>query len=148
MTQMATMVMVVLLVLPFFERAQPILQSLPEADATKSDPGELSGQIDISRVSFRYQADSPLVLNDVSLTIAAGEYVAIVGPSGSGKSTLLRLLLGLETPTSGRVAYGGRDLAHLDVQKLRKKLGVVMQGSRDPGRLNLREHRWCHAPHD
>ena len=129
MTQMSTTLLVVLLVVPYYERAQPILQALPEVDPSKSDPGELNGEIDISHVSFQYQPDSPLVLNDVSMTITAGEYVAIVGPSGCGKSTLFRLLLGLESPTSGRVSYDGQDVTQIDVQKLRKKLGVVMQGS-------------------
>src|SRR5262249_49801864 len=112
--------MSVLAVIPLYERAKPILRSHPEVDLTKSDPGELSGAIDIEHVCFRYHEDGPLVLNDVSLHINPGEYIALVGPSGSGKSTLTRLLLGLETPESGSIYYDGRDLAQLDVQKLRR----------------------------
>src|SRR5262249_59451826 len=52
-------------------------------------------------------------LRDVNLSIAAGEFVAIVGPSGSGKSTLLNLMAGLDSPNAGRVLVGGRDLALL-----------------------------------
>ncbi len=67
------------------------------------------------------------MLQDVSLHIGAGEFVAIVGPSGCGKSTLIRLLLGFETPLAGAIYYDGQDLAGLDVEKVRRQLGVVLQ---------------------
>ena len=60
-------------------------------------------------------------LDGVSFSVQRGGYCAIVGPSGSGKSTLLRMLLGLEAPESGSIYYDGRDLAMLDVQKLRRR---------------------------
>ncbi|HEY7789130.1 MAG TPA: NHLP bacteriocin export ABC transporter permease/ATPase subunit [Vicinamibacterales bacterium] len=116
--------------LPLYERARPVLESLPEVDDDKMDPGEISGAIEVSRVSFRYDADGPLILDDVSLKIEPGEFVAVVGPSGSGKSTLLRMLLGLDRPETGSVYYDGKDLALLDVQKLRRRIGVVMQNNR------------------
>ena len=119
----------VLTVVPLWERARPILEASPEVDLTKSDPGEVTGEIEMSHVTFRYQADGPAVLSDVSLRIEPGEYVAIVGPSGSGKSTLLRMLLGLDLPETGSVYFDGRDLGSLDVQKLRRKIGVVNQGA-------------------
>jgi ABC-type bacteriocin/lantibiotic exporter with double-glycine peptidase domain len=81
-------------------------------------------------VSFRYAADGPLVLDDVSIEAHAGEYVALVGPSGSGKSTLLRLLLGFDAPDAGAVYYDGQDLAAVDVTGVREQLGVVLQTSR------------------
>jgi ABC-type bacteriocin/lantibiotic exporter with double-glycine peptidase domain len=62
--------------------------------------------------------------------IAPGEYVALVGPSGSGKSTLFRLLLGLDVPEAGAVYYDGRNLAQLDVAKVRRRMGVVMQAGK------------------
>ncbi|HEY7062222.1 MAG TPA: NHLP bacteriocin export ABC transporter permease/ATPase subunit [Chloroflexota bacterium] len=120
----------VLQVVPTFERAKPILESLPEVDQTKSDPGELSGQIEIDHVSFRYEADGPLVLDDVSLTICPAEFVALVGASGSGKSTLLRLLLGFDTPEAGTILYDGRDLATLDPRGVRRQIGSVLQNGR------------------
>jgi ABC-type bacteriocin/lantibiotic exporter with double-glycine peptidase domain len=72
----------------------------------------------------------PAVVRDVSLTIVPGEYVAFVGASGSGKSTLFRLLLGFETPESGAVYFDGQDLSGLDLQELRRQIGVVLQSSR------------------
>ncbi len=114
-------------VVPLYERARPILEALPEADVTSADPGELSGDIELSHVSFRYQADGPLVLDDISVQIRAGEFVAFVGPSGAGKSTLLRLLLGFERPTAGSVYYDRLDLAGLDCQAVRRQVGVVLQ---------------------
>ena len=112
---------------PLFEQARPILQAIPESDPTKIPPGELTGAIEFSHVGFGYTADGPKVLQDVSFKISPGEYVAIVGPSGSGKSTIARLMLGLESPASGTVFYDGQDLALLDTQALRRRIGVVLQ---------------------
>src|SRR5690606_9651633 len=103
----------------------------------KDDPGVLSGAIEFSRISFRYSDDGPLVLDDVSLSARAGEFVAIVGASGCGKSTLIRLLLGFEQPESGQVLLDGKDLGELDVLAVRRQMGVVLQNSRPmPGSLH------------
>jgi ATP-binding cassette subfamily C protein len=119
---------------PIYERAVPILQTAPEVDESGVHPGELRGEIRLDGVSFRYETDGPLILDDVSVEIKPGECVAIVGPSGSGKSTLLRLLLGFERPEAGQVLYDGRDLATLDVREVRRQVGVVLQnGSVMPG---------------
>ncbi|MHB8520223.1 MAG: NHLP bacteriocin export ABC transporter permease/ATPase subunit [Limisphaerales bacterium] len=130
MLEMSSSLISILNVVPVYERAKPILETLPEVDEGKSDPGDLQGKIELSHVAFRYKADGPLVLQDLSFQINPGEFVAIVGPSGSGKSTLMRLLLGFETPESGTIYYDGLDLAGLDVQAVRRQLGVVLQGGK------------------
>jgi ATP-binding cassette subfamily C protein len=121
---------------PLYERLAPILQTLPEVDDVKHNPGALVGQIEINNVSFRYDPDGPLILEDISVSIEPGEFVAFVGPSGSGKSTLFRLLLGFETPEAGSLFYDGKDLAGLDLRAVRKQFGVVLQkGALMPGSI-------------
>lgn len=115
-----------LAVVPMFGKLAPILAADPELTTTRADPGDLSGRVSLAEVSFRY-GDGPAVLDKVSLTVEAGEFVAVVGPSGSGKSTLLRLLLGFERPSSGSVLYDGQDLTELDVSAVRRQCGVVLQ---------------------
>jgi len=117
-------------VVPIFERISPMLETLPERQASRPDAGELSGALEVSHVCFRYVADGPLTLDDVSFTARRGEFVALVGPSGSGKSTICRLLLGFDTPESGTVSYDGRDLATLDLASVRRQMGVVLQGGK------------------
>ncbi len=87
----------------------------------------LVGQIELDRVCFRYRPDGGEVVRDVSLKIAAGEVVGIVGRSGSGKSTLTRLIQRLYSPERGRVLLDGADLAVADVASLRRQIGVVLQ---------------------
>jgi ATP-binding cassette subfamily C protein len=96
-------------------------------DASKVDPGELSGRVEVDHVSFGYVDGAPPVLNDVSLTIEPGQFVAFVGASGCGKTTLMKIMLGFETPTAGAVFYDGQDLRKIDIQSLRRQVGVVLQ---------------------
>jgi NHLM bacteriocin system ABC transporter ATP-binding protein len=120
----------ILAAFPHYENARPIFTATPEVTGGRSQPGPLTGEIDVQHVVFRYHADAPLTLREVSIQVRAGEFVALVGPSGSGKSTLLRLLLGFETPESGAVYYDGQDLAGLDVHAVRRQIGVVLQQGR------------------
>ena len=120
----------VLTMIPLYERLSPILETVPEVDESKAEPGDLAGEIEFSHVSFRYQADGPLILDDVSFRAGPGEFIALVGPSGAGKSTCLRLLLGFEKPTSGSLYFDGQDLAGLAVQSVRRQIGVVLQTGR------------------
>ena len=85
------------------------------------------GRIVLEHVSFRYRPDGPPVLEDVSLDIAAGEVVGLVGPSGSGKSTLARIVQRLHVPERGRALVDGVDLAQVDPTWLRHQVGVVLQ---------------------
>jgi ATP-binding cassette subfamily C protein len=127
--QLSSSVVSVANVVPIYQRALPILRSLPETSSAKSSPGILSGSIELSHVTFRYKSDAPLVLRDISISIEPGQFVAIVGASGCGKSTIFRLLLGFEIPESGTVYYDGFDLTGLDLQALRRQIGVVLQSS-------------------
>ena len=127
MVQLGSTALSILTVIPLFERAGPILAEPKEINETKSAVSVLSGKMEISHVSFRYQEEGPLVINDVSIDIPAESYIALVGASGSGKSTLLRLMLGLESPTSGTIYYDGRDLSELDARQLRRTCGIVVQ---------------------
>ncbi|MFH8294389.1 NHLP bacteriocin export ABC transporter permease/ATPase subunit [Streptomyces sp. NPDC018059] len=116
-------------VLPMFEQIKPVLDEAPEVRAGSTQPGELRGAIEARGLSFRYTDDGPLVLDDVSLAIRPGEFVAVVGPSGCGKSTLLRLLIGFDEPVSGSVLYDDQDLAALDQAAVRRQCGVVLQNA-------------------
>ncbi len=87
----------------------------------------LAGQISLERVSFRYGPKLPHAVKNVTVHIAPGECVAIVGRSGSGKTTLGRLLLGLYQPTDGAVSLDGNPLTQLDLRSVRRQLGVVIQ---------------------
>lgn len=133
---LGAVVVSVLGVVPQIERLKPILEATPERRPGAADPGELSGAIEITRATFRYDEGGPAILNEVSLSVRPGEMVALVGPSGSGKSTALRLLLGLEALESGTICYDGKDLAALDAEAVRAQVGVVLQGGRlAPGSL-------------
>ena len=99
---------------PTLDMVRPILETVPEIDETKKMVTQLKGGIE-------------LILDNLSLKIHPGQYVAIVGKTGCGKSTLMRTLLGFETPQKGAVYYDGRDLKSLDPKSLRRRIGTVMQ---------------------
>lgn len=89
----------------------------------------LRGDIELRNVSFHYRSGAPDVLRTVSLTIAAGEVIGVVGASGSGKSTLARLIQRLHAPTAGEILIDGVDIAQMDPGSLRAQMGVVLQES-------------------
>lgn len=130
MTEMVLSAVQLATIKPLYSFAAPILQAVPEVDEGKADPGELSGAIELSGVTMRYAPGAPPVFQNLSLAVAPGEYVAVVGASGAGKSTLLRLLLGFETAEAGMVLYDGQDLRGLDVQWVRRQMGVVLQSGK------------------
>ncbi|GME83258.1 unnamed protein product [[Candida] boidinii] len=84
------------------------------------------GEIKFENVTFGYHPDRP-ILKNCSFTIPAGEKVAIVGPSGSGKSTILRLVFRFYDVTSGRILIDGQDIRDVDLDSLRRAIGVVPQ---------------------
>lgn len=128
-TQLSGVLVSAAAALPMFEQIRPVFDEAPEVRGASAQPGTLSGGIETRKLSFRYADDGPLVLDDVSLQVRPGEFVAIVGPSGCGKSTLLRLLIGFDRPTSGSVLYDGQDLAALDQAAVRRQCGVVLQNA-------------------
>jgi len=114
-------------IMPALEQVQPFLDEPPETSVEGEPVGTLGGEIVFDHVSFQYDPDGPLILDDVSIRVRPGEFVAIAGESGSGKSTLFRLALGLEQPSAGSVYYDGRDLKHLNIKQVRRQIGTVPQ---------------------
>jgi len=112
---------------PTLDITQPILNAAPEISEDRELVRSISGAVELNNVTFAYGPDLPPVLNDLSLKIRPGEYVAIVGETGCGKSTLMRLMLGFEKPQHGSVYYDGKDLQSLDARSVRQKIGTVMQ---------------------
>lgn len=112
-----------------FVRAMELLEEEPTiTDAPNALPmGPVSGRIDLEMVGFRYEADGPHVLSNVSLTIRPGEFVALVGPSGVGKSTLCSLVPRFYDVDQGAVRIDGRDVRDITLASLRRNVGVVQQ---------------------
>ena len=115
---------------PIMDMVEPILKAVPEISEGKQMITRLSGSIELDNVSFRYNENMPLVIDDLSLKIRPGQYVAIVGATGCGKSTLLRLMLGFESPQKGAVYVDGKDIEVVDLKSLRRNIGVVMQNGK------------------
>ncbi|OQA08654.1 MAG: Alpha-hemolysin translocation ATP-binding protein HlyB [Firmicutes bacterium ADurb.Bin373] len=115
---------------PLLGMVEPLLKTVPETGGNKQIITRLTGNIEVNNVSFRYNEEMPLILDNFSLKIKAGQYVAIVGKTGCGKSTLLRLLLGFEAPQRGAIYYDGQDIARLDLRSLRRHIGAVTQNGR------------------
>lgn len=87
----------------------------------------VKGAVSLDHIRFRYAPDSPIILDDISLHVAPGEVIGIVGRSGSGKSTITKLIQRLYVPETGRVLFDGVDLSMVDTAWLRKQIGVVLQ---------------------
>lgn len=127
---LTSMVLTVADIKPVLEICRPILETEPEVAQNKQMVERLSGGIELNGVTFRYSEHMPPVLDDLSLKIRPGQYVAICGSTGCGKSTLIRIMLGFEKPQKGAVYYDGKDLESLDLKSLRKKIGTVMQSGK------------------
>ena len=104
------------------------LMALPQERQAKQRPLErtqLHGSLDVRQVSFSYPGQSTPALSKISLRLAAGERVGIIGRSGSGKSTLARLLMAFYAPDEGQILLDNLDLRQLDVADLRHQIGYV-----------------------
>ena len=115
---------------PVLDMAKPILDAVPEVSEDKQMVEQLSGAVELNNISFRYNESMPNVIDDLTLKIRPGQYVAIVGKTGCGKSTLVRLLLGFENPQKGAIYYDGRDMQSLDPKSLRHNIGTVIQNGK------------------
>jgi ATP-binding cassette, subfamily B, bacterial len=126
----------------YLERIGDVMATAQERTATASAPS-LTGAVRVENVSFRYDKESPYVLEDISLEIKPGQKIALVGRTGSGKSTLAMLLLGMFEPTDGMIYYDGVALNEMDIRTLRAQCGVVLQESllfQDSIRQNISFH--------
>lgn len=112
-----------------FQRFMEILNIQPEIenkpDAMKMD--KVRGEIEFRHVSFRYESHLDHVLDNLSLHIQPGEYVALVGPSGAGKTTVCSLIPRFYDVTAGAVLLDGVDVRDIDLQSLRNHIGIVQQ---------------------
>lgn len=126
-SSIASVSMTVASIKPSLDIIRPLLEAEPELQENKETVTNISGQIELSHVTFRYSKDGPAILDDLNLTIRARQYVAICGRTGCGKSTLVRLLLGFEKPQKGAIFYDRKDKSKLDLHSLRKLIGTVMQ---------------------
>lgn len=127
---LASMTMTVAGIRPVLDMAKPVLEAEPEIAEGKRVVERVSGGIELNNVSFRYSDSMPNVIDNLSIKIRPGQYVAIVGSTGCGKSTLMRLMLGFEKAQKGAIYYDGRDISKLDLKSLRRRIGVVMQDSK------------------
>lgn len=113
--------------LPLWEKAKVVWETNPENPAGKERIEKLSGHIVVDSLSFRYEKEGPMTLDNISFHADPGELIAFVGPSGSGKSTIVRLLLGFEIPVSGNIYYDGKALESCDLTDVRRNIGTVLQ---------------------
>jgi len=130
--------------LPAFENLMTIYRAClanAEAPGRAGPAPSLAHEIRLERVGFRYEAQRPPVLDELSLTIAAGKISAIVGASGAGKSTIADLVTGLLSPVTGRVLVDGIELTAQTARVWRRHVGYVAQDTvlfHDTVRANLR----------
>lgn len=112
------------------ERLSEVALATPELDTSEADwmaPNSLAGSIEVKDLSYRYGDGEPAIFEHVSLSIKAGESIAIVGPSGCGKSTLLKTLGGLAPQKSGFILLDGVDVRQLGLTAYRKHIAYVLQ---------------------
>ena len=112
------------------ERLNDVFETKSEESgrASKMILPKLKGSLRLDNVTFRYeQEEEKNILQNISLDVAAGQTIAIVGRSGSGKSTLVKLIQGLYHPTSGQITVDGHNLKHVSLKSLRSQMGVVPQ---------------------
>ncbi len=118
-----------------FQQASLAVQRLGDVMNAPAEPYSITpnrrsvgaGHIEVEGLAFRYADDLPYLYQDLSIALAPGKAIALMGPSGSGKSTLAKLLLGFYAPTHGQIKLDGIDIRHLSANELRANFGVVPQ---------------------
>jgi ATP-binding cassette subfamily B protein RaxB len=114
------------------DRLADIVLTVPEQDTPQGnlpthDLSHLSASLELRNVSFRYSDNDPWIFQNIDLVVPAGQHLVITGASGCGKSTLLKIMLGLLTPSTGQILYGGVQIQQLGLSNVRRKVGSVMQ---------------------
>ncbi|WP_204287724.1 peptidase domain-containing ABC transporter [Microbispora amethystogenes] len=112
---------------PYVDRLADVWEAEAEPVPPDAVTAEVSGRVSAEGVGFRYTAEAPWVVRDVSVEVAPGRKLALVGRSGSGKTTLARVLLGLFAPTEGEIRYDGLPASRFDPGALRRQFAVVPQ---------------------
>lgn len=128
LTQVASMANLVQSGVASAERVFELLdaEEQPAERGSSTGPTELKGSVTFEHVSFRYHPDKPLI-EDLSLTVAPGQTVAIVGPTGAGKTTLVNLLMRFYELTGGRITVDGISITDMSREELRSGIGMVLQ---------------------
>ncbi len=109
------------------DRLADIALTDKEQEGINTPRRELTGQLTLRNIGFRYASNEPLLFNEINLTIPAGANIAIIGSSGTGKTTLMKVMLGLQNPESGKIEADGVDIQHIGLRSYRSQLGAVMQ---------------------
>jgi len=109
------------------DRLADIALTEQEQEGSPQPSRQLSGNLSVRELSFRYASNEPLLFNGLTLEVNAGENIAIIGPSGCGKTTLLKLLLGLLSAESGKIEVDGVDIKQLGLRNYRSQVAAVMQ---------------------
>jgi ATP-binding cassette subfamily B protein RaxB len=109
------------------DRLADIALTDKEQEGINTPSRELTGQLSLKNISFRYASNEPLLFNNLNLDIAAGANIAIIGPSGAGKTSLMKIMLGLQDPENGKVEADDVEVHHLGLRNYRSQLGAVMQ---------------------
>ena len=117
----------VFIIQPIFEMIRPILEAEKESGEGRMHIETINGNVKLENVSFKYPEAESLIIDNLSLDIKEGEYVAIVGHTGCGKSTLVRLILGFEKPSEGQISFDGININDIEPSSLRRNIGTVMQ---------------------
>lgn len=110
-----------------YEVSRGVLDECPEKSTDGGMGAEISGNLELNNVGFRYKGSNKDILTDINISIKSGETIGITGPEASGKTTLVSIISGLLKPSTGKVYYDGRDLENINKPMFWRKLAYVPQ---------------------